>query len=144
MSPEKLSFSHLPSDQRFYLEYLRNNVTYHHYFFRNNTNYFIHNILIEHALSCEPLLHAVIGFAAYHATLERSDGRIQDFLCYYNRSVSLLLKSLVGGLKHTEAMLLTILQLATFEVIPSTSPHGDFRQSTLILRRSTLGIGSIS
>ncbi|KAL8902790.1 MAG: hypothetical protein Q9207_004380 [Kuettlingeria erythrocarpa] len=115
MSSEKLSFSHLPSDQRFYLEYLRNNVTHHHYFFRNNADYFIHNTLIEHALSCEPLLHAVIGFAAYHATLERSDGRIQDFLCYYNRSVSLLLKSLASGRKHTEAMLLTILQLATFE-----------------------------
>lgn len=123
MSPEKPSFSHLPQDQRFYLEYLRTNVTYHHYFFRNNANYFVHNTLIEHALSYEPLLHAVVGFAAYHATLERSNGKIQDFLGYYNKSVSLLLKALTSGQKHTEAMLLTILQLATFEVLPSTSLH---------------------
>ncbi|KAL8760659.1 MAG: hypothetical protein Q9184_003174 [Pyrenodesmia sp. 2 TL-2023] len=115
MSPEKPSFSHLPQDQRFYLEYLRTNVTYHHYFFRNNANDFVHNTLIEHALSYEPLLHAVLGFAAYHATLERSNGKIQDFLAYYNKSVSLLLKALTSGQKHTEAMLLTILQLATFE-----------------------------
>ncbi|KAI4195449.1 MAG: hypothetical protein LQ348_002449 [Seirophora lacunosa] len=115
MSPEKVSFSHLPQHQRFYLEYLREHITYHHYFFRNNANYFLHNILIEHALSYEPLLHAVVGFAAFHATLGKSDGRIQDFLGFYNKAVSLLRKSLAGGQRHTVTMLLTILQLATFE-----------------------------
>lgn len=119
MSPEKVSFSHLPQHQRFYLEYLREHITYHHYFFRNNANYFLHNILIEHALSYEPLLHAVVGFAAFHATLGKSDGRIQDFLGFYNKAVSLLRKSLAGGQRHTVTMLLTILQLATFEVFPS-------------------------
>ena len=116
MSPEKISLSHLPQDQRFYLEYLRSHITYHHYFFRNDANYFLHNILIEHALSYEPLLYAVVGFVAFHATLKKSYGKIQDFLGYYNRSVSLLLKSLAGGQTHTDATLLTILQLASFEV----------------------------
>ncbi|KAL9603445.1 MAG: hypothetical protein Q9219_001132 [cf. Caloplaca sp. 3 TL-2023] len=87
MSPEKVSFSHLPQHQRYYLEYLRDHITYHHYFFRSDTNYFIHNILVEHALSYEPLLYAVVGFAAFHATLKKSDGKIQDFLGYYNRSL---------------------------------------------------------
>lgn len=119
MSPEKISFSHLPRHQRCLLEYLRNNITYHHYFFRSNANYFLHNILIEQALSYEPLLHAVVGFAAFHETLGRSNGRIQDFLGYYNKSVSLLLKSLAGGQRPSEAMLLTILQLAAFEVLLS-------------------------
>ncbi|KAL8833000.1 MAG: hypothetical protein Q9170_004579 [Blastenia crenularia] len=115
MSPEKISLSHLPQKQSHYLDYLRNNLTHHHYFFRSNANYFLHNILIEHALSYEPLLHAVVGFAAFHETLRKSDGKIQDFLGYYNRSVSLLRKSLASGQTHTDATLLTILQLASFE-----------------------------
>ncbi|KAL8807789.1 MAG: hypothetical protein Q9182_000438 [Xanthomendoza sp. 2 TL-2023] len=115
LSPEKISLSHLPSMQRFYLEYLRSNVTYHHYFFRHDANYFLHHILIEQALTYEPLLHAVIGFAAFHATLGNPNGKIQDFLGYYNRSVSLLLKSLTSGQKHIDATLLTILQLAAIE-----------------------------
>ncbi|KAL9015879.1 MAG: hypothetical protein Q9185_006750 [Variospora sp. 1 TL-2023] len=115
MSPDTISLSHLPQHERMYLEYLREHITYHHYFFRNDANDFIHNILIEHALSYEPLLNAVVGFAAFHATLAKKEGKIQDFLGYYNKAVSLLLRSLVGGQRHTEAMLLTILQLATFE-----------------------------
>ncbi|KAL8680860.1 MAG: hypothetical protein Q9186_002979 [Xanthomendoza sp. 1 TL-2023] len=115
LSPEKISLSHLPYMQRFYLEYLRSNVTYHHYFFRHDANYFLHHILIEQALTYEPLLHAVVGFAAFHATLGNPNGKIQDFLGYYNRSVSLLLKSLASGQTHTDATLLTILQLAAIE-----------------------------
>lgn len=116
MSPEKISFSDLPYEQSYYLEYFRTNITHHHYFFRSDANYFLHNILIEYALSYEPLLYAVIGFAAFHATLKKSDGKIQDFLGYYNHSVSLLRKSLASGQSHTDATLLTILQLASFEV----------------------------
>ncbi|KAL9005401.1 MAG: hypothetical protein Q9188_001843 [Gyalolechia gomerana] len=115
MSPEKISLSNLPQDQSYYLEYLQTNITHHHYFFRNDANYFLHNILIECALSYEPLLYAVVGFAAFHATLKKNDGKIQDFLGYYNRSVSLLRKSLASGQTHTDATLLTILQLASFE-----------------------------
>ncbi|KAL8775359.1 MAG: hypothetical protein Q9209_000367 [Squamulea sp. 1 TL-2023] len=101
--------------QRFYLEYLRNNLTYHHYFFRHNASFFLHHILVEQALSYEPLLYAVIGFAAFQATLRKPNGKIQDFLGYYNRSVSLLRKSLASSQTHTDATLLTILQLATIE-----------------------------
>lgn len=140
MSPEKISLSNLPQDQSYYLEYLQTNITHHHYFFRNDANYFLHNILIECALSYEPLLYAVVGFAAFHATLKKSDGKIQDFLGYYNRSVSLLRKSLASGQTHTDATLLTILQLASFEV-PLHVRHHEFRELTRL--RNTLATGSI-
>ncbi|KAL8776857.1 MAG: hypothetical protein Q9213_008106 [Squamulea squamosa] len=115
LSPEKISLSYLPQTQRFYLDYLRNNITYHHYFFRHNANFFLHHILVEQALSYEPLLQAVVAFAAFQVTLGKPNGRIQDFLGYYNRAVSLLRKSLASGQTHTDATLLTILQLATIE-----------------------------
>lgn len=47
--------------------------------------------------------------------MRRPDGKIQDYLGYYNKSVSLLIKSL-GMNTRTDAAMLTILQLATFEV----------------------------
>ena len=49
-------------------------------------------------------------------TVKRQNGRIQDFLEYYDKSVSLLRKSLAGGQIYTDATLLTTLQLAAFEV----------------------------
>lgn len=129
--------------QRFYLDYLRNNITYHHYFFRIDANYFLHHILIEQALSYEPLLQAVVGFAAFRATLGKPHGKIQDFLGYYNRSVSLLLKSLASGQTHTDATLLTILQLATIEVIPNPLLLM-YMFRILTSPRNIWGIGSIS
>lgn len=143
LSPEKISLSHLPPMQRFYLDYLRNNITYHHYFFRIDANYFLHHILIEQALSYEPLLQAVVGFAAFRATLGKPHGKIQDFLGYYNRSVSLLLKSLASGQTHTDATLLTILQLATIEVIPNPLLLM-YMFRILTSPRNIWGIGSIS
>ena len=116
VSQEDRVWSHLSPDLRFYLEYHTTHLNYHHYFFKHDANHFLHNILVEHALLYEPLLYAVVGFAAFQLTVTRPGGKIQDFLGYYNRSVSLLRKSLVGNQKHTDATMLTILQLATFEV----------------------------
>lgn len=48
--------------------------------------------------------------------LKNPNGRIKDFLHYYNRSVSLLLAFLKSKERHNIATLLTILQLATIEV----------------------------
>lgn len=64
----------------------------------------------------EALLNAVVGFAAYHRTAQNPNGRIQDFLQYYNKSVTLLLNCLKRREKQNTATLLTILQLATIEV----------------------------
>ena len=116
ISQEDRAWSHLSQDLQFYLEYHKTRLNYHHYFFKHDANHFLHSILVEHALQYDPLLYAVVGFAAFQLTVTRPDGKIQDFLGYYNRSVSLLRKSLVDNQKHTDATMLTILQLATFEV----------------------------
>lgn len=116
VSQEDRAWSHLSQDLQFYLDYHTTRLNYHHYFFKHDANHFLHNILVEHALQYDPLLYAVVGFAAFQLTVTRPDGKIQDFLGYYNKSVSLLRKSLVENQKHTDATMLTILQLATFEV----------------------------
>ena len=114
-SQDSVSWSYLPSDLRGHLEY-HHHLTYHHWFFRYDTTHFLRTILVEHALAYEPLLYAVVGFAAFQKTLKTRTGKIQDFLGYYNKSVTLLRKSSADGQKHTDATILTILQLATFEV----------------------------
>lgn len=115
-SQDALSWSHLSEDLRFYLDYHQKHVTYHHYFFKHRAEGFTHTVLYEQALRYDPLLYAVVGFAAFHMTIKRQNGRIQDFLGYYDKAVTLLRKSLAGGQTYTDATLLTTLQLATFEV----------------------------
>jgi hypothetical protein len=75
---------------------------------------FVSRTLIEVALCFEPLLYAVVGYAAYHHTLTKPNGRLEDFLGYYQKSVNLLRQSFKK--KPTFATILTILQLATIEV----------------------------
>ena len=116
ISTETRPLSHLPQDIQFYLHYHQNHLSFHHYFFKHEANYFLHTILIEQAVLYDPLLYAVAGFAAFHHTVKRREGQIQDFLQYYNKSVSLLRKSLARGETYTDRTMLTILQLATFEV----------------------------
>ena len=116
-SPEAAPWSHLPLDLQDLLDF-HQQLTYHYWFFKHEATYFLHTIMVEHALSYDPLLYAVVGFAAFHKTLKHQEGKIQDFLGYYNKSVTMLRKSLADGQAHTDAMLLTILQLATFEVCP--------------------------
>lgn len=64
----------------------------------------------------EALLYALVGFAAYHRTIQNPSGNISEFLQYYNKSVTLLLEAFKKGGKQNTATLLTILQLATIEV----------------------------
>ena len=71
---------------------------------------------LEIALNFEPLMYAVVAFAAYHNALSREDGKVKDFLDAYNKSVSLLRQSLAKTDRHSLSTLLTILQLATIEV----------------------------
>lgn len=115
-SQEDQLWSHLSPDLQFYLAYHRTELTYHHWFFKHDANHFLHHILIDQALSYDPLLYAVAGFAAYQWTVKQPNGKMQDFLRHYDKSVSLLLRSLQDNQKHTDATMLTILQLATFEV----------------------------
>lgn len=91
------------------------------FFLKHDANHLLHNILIEHALQYNPLLYAVVGFVAFQSSVTRADGKIQDFLCYYKNSVSLLGKSLVENQKNKDATMWTILQLATVEVRGTTN-----------------------
>ena len=115
-SRESRPWSNRSEELQFYLEYHQSQLTHHHYFFKHDANDFVHTDLINLALGYEPLLYAVVGFAAYHSTTQKQNGKIQHFLSYYQRSVSLLLKHLSDGHTHGDATILTILQLAAFEV----------------------------
>ena len=90
-------------------------MTHYHYFFKLDPADFVHNEFIDQALSFEPLLYAAVGFAAYHHELKQESPRLSTFLKYHSKALSLLRKSLEHQPKYTPAILLTILQLATFE-----------------------------
>jgi len=109
-------WSHLPTDLQFYLAYFCENITYLHYSLKFDSENFLQTCFLDAALKNEALLHAIVGFSAFQRTLHNQEGRIQDFLQYYNKAVSLLLKSLKKGERHSSGMLLAILQLATIEV----------------------------
>ncbi|KAL5348179.1 hypothetical protein ACLOAV_006659 [Pseudogymnoascus australis] len=104
----KPDWSGLPRDLQFYLEYFVANVTHHHYYFKKDAGNFFHTTFIEAALRNKPLLYAIVGFSAFQRTLHNPEGKIQDFLQYYNKSVQLLLKSLRRGEgKNVETILFT-------------------------------------
>jgi hypothetical protein len=106
----------LPQNVKFYLKYHRNNLSHHHYSWKYDAGDFLKKTFLEIALNFEPLMYAVVAFAAYHNALSREDGRVKDFLDAYNKSVSLLRQSLAKTDRHSLSTLLTILQLATIEV----------------------------
>jgi hypothetical protein len=112
----KSDWSHLPSDLQFYLSYFYENVTHLHYSMKLDSSNFLKTLFIDAALKNEALLYAVVGFSAFQRTLHNPEGKIQDFLKYYNQSVSLLLKSLRRSEKRSSSTILAILQLATIEV----------------------------
>lgn len=122
-SPDSVPWSHLPEKTQYYLAYHKNHLTYHHYFLRHQSDSFLHTSLFDRALTYEPLLFAVVAFAAFQEALTISNGKIEHFLAYYNKSVSLLRQSLSRGEEYSQNMLLTILQLATIEVfLPPCHP----------------------
>ncbi|KAI1977929.1 hypothetical protein LOZ51_005861 [Ophidiomyces ophidiicola] len=108
-------FPGLKPHDRFFIAYRRQNINYHHYLLKSHTAKFLNEDMLSYAMGYEPLLYAMIAFSAYHYSIGHPNGKIYTFLQYYNKSVSLLLKSLQGGDKHDDAMLLTILQLSTLE-----------------------------
>lgn len=112
----RADWSHLPPDMQYYLNSFYENITHYHYCFTTDADGFFTVILLNIAIRYEPLLNALVGFAAYHETLQKPDGKVEDFLKYYNKSVVLLLNALQRKETQTIATLLTILQLATIEV----------------------------
>lgn len=108
-------WSHLPPDFQHHLSYYADNITNYHYSLANDGDAFFSTIMPSLAISYEPLLYALVGFSAYHATLENPNGQLQDFLGYYNRSVTLLLDCLKRKETNSVPVLVTILQLATMD-----------------------------
>ncbi|PQE28986.1 C6 finger domain-containing protein [Rutstroemia sp. NJR-2017a BBW] len=108
-------WSHLPPDLQFYLAYFDQNITFLHYNIKSDPNNLMRPLIIDAALRTESLLYAVVGFSAFQHAVERREGKIQDFLQYYNKAVSLLLRSLKAGAQANLGALMTILQLATIE-----------------------------
>lgn len=98
-----------------YLEFHRDVLTFYHYFFKVDALDWLHSDFIDEALSYEPLLNAVVGFAAYHYEMRQPDAKLSHFLSYHSRALAMLRKSLESSQPCTIAMLLTVLQLATFE-----------------------------
>ena len=123
-------WSHLDPDLQRLLE-IHQNMNHHHYLLKHKADDFLHITLIEQAVSYDPLLYAVCCFAAYHESLRTNGSDIKDFLEYYNKSVTLLLRSLQSRQKHTVATLLTILQLATFEVSNPNAESNDLAKQCL-------------
>jgi hypothetical protein len=110
----------LPKDIQFYLDYFKNHMSHHHYSLKRDTNNFLKGPFLAQAMKYEPLLYAVVGYAAYFHTLSQADGRISTFLQYYNESVTRLRVSITKNKKQGLATFLTILQLAAIEVnVPS-------------------------
>ncbi|PGH30225.1 hypothetical protein GX50_07020 [[Emmonsia] crescens] len=107
--------SKLKYDIQFFLAHHRHYLTFRHYFMRQDAKSFINNDLLLCAVQYEPLLYAVVGFSAYLYSIRHPNGKLYTFLKYYNKSVTGLLKSLSTSNVHHDAMMLTILQLATFE-----------------------------
>ncbi|KAF1819038.1 uncharacterized protein K489DRAFT_345817 [Dissoconium aciculare CBS 342.82] len=106
----------LPDDIKFYLDYHKENISYHHYFFKFDDTDFIHGTMVDIALSdtSPALLSSIVAFAAYHHSCAQKNMRQSMFLEYYNRSITALFQ-LVASKRHDVAALLAILQLATIE-----------------------------
>ncbi|KAL2175678.1 uncharacterized protein P884DRAFT_205552 [Thermothelomyces heterothallicus CBS 202.75] len=113
-TPSRPDWAFLPHELQFYLGYFYENITHYHYCAVNDADDFFRSILTSLALRDEALLYALVGFSAYHHSMRNPSGKINEFLQYYSRSVTLLLECMKKEM-HTVGTLLTILQLATIE-----------------------------
>lgn len=109
-----------------YLDYFQQNINCHHYALKYDADELITKTMVEEAKDFPPLAYAVAGFAAYHKSLTKPDGRVSDFLGFYTTAVKLLRLSFERKQKQTIATLLTILQLASIEVCLYLIMRDDF------------------
>ena len=118
MQSTRPDWSHLAPDFQFYLDFFCEHLTNYSYCCVVDSDDFFHTFLLSAAVKPgnDPLLNAVVGFAAYHYTIKEHKEDMQEFLQYYNKSVTLLLSSFKKREPQNTATLLTILQLATIEV----------------------------
>lgn len=100
-----------------YLQYFRDQITTWHYMLRTDATTFLHDQLLTAASKFEPLQYALVAFAAYHHTLGRTTqhASFEPFWQYYVNAILKLRQHLATHQDANEYVLLTILQLATFE-----------------------------
>jgi hypothetical protein len=115
VSAAQLDWTNLPWEYQSHLEWFSTHITHYHYSMVQDKDRFFTKMLVSYAIRNEALLNALVGFAAYHRTLQNPNGKLEDFLHYYNKSVTMLLGFLKRKEKHDVTTLLTILQLATIE-----------------------------
>ncbi|KAL7922369.1 hypothetical protein ACQKWADRAFT_87522 [Trichoderma austrokoningii] len=114
--PTQEATAHLPQDYQMHLEFFKNNMSNYHYGLAVDEDNFFNLELPVAAVAFEPLLNALVGFAAYHGTLQNPNGGdVEDFLEYYNRAIALLAKVLDKGEMNNAYVLLTILHLGTMD-----------------------------
>ncbi|GAW20169.1 hypothetical protein ANO14919_096660 [Xylariales sp. No.14919] len=116
-STSRPEWTHLHKDLQYHLGYFCDNITHFSYGVPNDPDDFFKSALPSLAVSegNEALLYAVVGFSAYHSTLRHPHGKVEDFLGYYNKSVTMLLGSLKRRDGQNLPTLLAMLQLATIE-----------------------------
>ena len=113
-------WAHLPLDVAFYLNFHLRVLTCHHYLLKADNCSFFKTTLLDLAVNNEALLYAVAAFSSFHYSVHYKTGIFQTYLEYYNKSLGFLRVSL--DQPHTMSTIVTILQLASFEVcinIPS-------------------------
>ncbi|KAF2850531.1 hypothetical protein T440DRAFT_91013 [Plenodomus tracheiphilus IPT5] len=113
--PVTKASSAMARDLQFYLNYFQTHITVHHYSLKRDEHNFFKGDFLSRAMKFEPLKYAIAGYAAYFHTLSQPDGRMSNFLQFYNESVSRLRISITKNKKQGLATFLTILQLASIE-----------------------------
>ena len=114
---EQLAAKNPTSSILFFFDYYQEHLELDHYGFNYDGCGFLKVYLPLQAVQFEPLLYALIGFAAYHYTVNQKSGEVKNFLVYYSKSMSLLRTYLQEhpNLSDPIPALLTILQLAQLE-----------------------------
>ncbi|KAI5289968.1 hypothetical protein KEM54_002778 [Ascosphaera aggregata] len=105
----------LNNEDRLFLNFFLKEIKPEHYFLRQHAPCFLHHDVLQRAFEYPPLMNAILTFAAYLHSFRQAHGKLYTFLHYYQSSLTGLLASLQRSENHHDAMLLTVLQLATFE-----------------------------
>ncbi len=127
-----LDTSNFPLDYQIHIQYFATAVTNYHYSLSAEFGEPFMQLLLTEAMKSELLLNAVVAFSAYLSTVRNPDGKLKDFLQYYNRSVTLLLDALKRKDTHNVHTLLTILQLATIEVRTALNPGQTYHRKSIL------------
>lgn len=115
-SIEKLANNFEPS-MKGYLQYYHDHMTTWHYMLRTDSTGFLQDQILTAASTFEPLQYALVAFASYHYTLAHTTHHVgfEPFWQYYANAILKLRLHLATHQEANEHVLLTVLQLATFE-----------------------------